>query len=222
MHGFRCRPVPPLADERNMSDRKSTERRHASSLIVWSRGARWLASVLLIWHLVGMLVGPISTPPSLLGSFLQGVYRPYLQAIYLYLDHGYKFFGPDPGPSHLVRYELVTADGQRQVGVFPDRREHWPRLLYHRHFMLSEFVQSLSGDWDPRFDEEHQPLSLPQRAYARSYANHLLAKHHAQRVTLYLVEHRIPLPEHVLRGVPLDDAQFYASRKLGTYERERP
>ncbi len=206
-----------------MSERKTSEPLQATSpAIAWAPWARWLASAVLAWHLVGVLVGPISTPPSILGGLLQRVYRPYLQAIYLYLDHGYKFFGPDPGPSHLVRYELVTADSQRLSGVFPDRHEHWPRLLYHRHFMLSEFIQGLAGEWDPRFDEENQPLSPPQRAYARAYANHLLAKHNGQRVTLYLVEHRIPLPEHVLRGVALDDPQFYASRKLGTYERERP
>lgn len=190
--------------------------------IVWSPLARGLASLALVWHLVGVLVGPISTPPSALGRFLQGIYRPYLQAVYLYLDHGYKFFGPDPGPSHLLRYELVLADGNRRTGILPDRRAHWPRLLYHRYFMLSEFMQGLAGEWDPRFNEANQPLSPPQRAYAQSYADHLLAEVDGQRVTLYLVEHRIPLPEHVRRGIKLDDPQFYVSRKLGTFERKRP
>ena len=37
------------------------------------------------------------------------VFRPYLEAAYL--DHGYAFFAPDPGPSHLVRYELEFDDG---------------------------------------------------------------------------------------------------------------
>lgn len=188
----------------------------------WSPLARWLASVALVWHLVGVLVGPISTPPSALGSFLQKVYQPYLQAVYLYLDHGYKFFGPDPGPSHLLRYELVLPGGERRTGILPHRGEHWPRLLYHRYFMLSEFLQGLSGEWDPRFDEAHQPLSPPLRVYARSYADHLLDHYGAERVTLYLVQHLIPRPDDVLRGVKLDDPQFYISRKLGTFERERP
>lgn len=218
--GFRFRPTPPHADERRMSGPSSLKPPTTSSPgIVWSPAARWLASLALAWHFVGVLVGPISTPPSALGAFLQRFYRPYLQAVYLYLDHGYKFFGPDPGPSHLVRYELVFPNGRRQEGVLPAIGEHWPRLLYHRYFMLSEFIHGLSGEWDPRFDEAHQPLSPPQRAYARSYADHLLAKYGAQRVTLYLIEHNIPLPEHVLRGVNLDDPQFYASRKLGTFER---
>lgn len=197
-------------------------RQTKSASTPWSPLARWLASVALVWHLVGVLVGPISTPPSALGSFLQKIYRPYLQAVYLYLDHGYKFFGPDPGPSHLLRYELVLPGGERRTGILPHRGEHWPRLRYHRYFMLSEFLQGLSGEWDPRFDEEHQPLSPPLRVYARSYADHLLDEYGAERVTLNLVRHLIPRPDDVLRGVPLDDPQFYVSRKLGTFERERP
>ena len=199
-----------------------TPRQTTPAAISWSPPARWLASVALVWHLVGVLVGPISTPPSALGNFLQKIYRPYLQTVYLYLDHGYKFFGPDPGPSHLLRYELVLPDGERKTGILPHRAQHWPRLLYHRYFMLSEFLQGLSGEWDPRFDEAHQPLSPPLRVYARSYADHLLDEYGAERVTLYLVEHLIPEPADVLRGVTLDDPQFYVSRKLGTFERERP
>lgn len=183
---------------------------------VWSARVRWLASAALAWHLVGLLVGPISSPPSILGDRLQTIYLPYLQAAYL--NHGYKFFGPDPGPSHLVRYVVELPDGERLEGTFPDRKVHWPRLFYHRQFMLSEFVVGLAGQWDPRFDWDRQPLSPPQAAYVESYAQHLLTKYGGRRVTLYLVEHRLPSPQEVVDGMRLDDSRLYRSRKLGSFE----
>lgn len=182
----------------------------------WSVRTRWLVSIALVWHVVALLVGPVSSPPSILGDRLQGLYQPYLEAAYL--NHGYKFFGPDPGPSHLVRFVVEMPDGERVEQTFPDRKAHWPRLFYHRHFMLSEFVVAMSGDWNDRFDWEHQPLSPGQEAYVESYAHHLLTKYGGKRVTLYLVEHRLPSPQEVLDGMRLDDARLYRSRKLGAFE----
>jgi hypothetical protein len=184
--------------------------------IAWSAKARWLVSIALVWHLAGLLVGPISSPPSILGDHLQAVYLPYLQAAYL--NHGYKFFGPDPGPSNLVRYVVELPDGERIEETFPDRKLHWPRLLYHRYFMLSEFLDGLAGPWDPRYEWDRQPPSPAQEAYIESYAHHLLTRHGAKRVTLYLVEHRLPSPQEVLDGMRLDDSRLYRSRKLGSFE----
>jgi hypothetical protein len=182
----------------------------------WSPRVRLIVSVALGWHLVGLLVGPISSPPSILGDHLQDIYLPYLQAAYL--NHGYKFFGPDPGPSHLVRYVIDLPNGERLEETFPDQKLQWPRLFYHRHFMLSEFLDGLSGPPDPRFDWDRQPLSPAQAAYTESYAHHLLSKYGGQRVTLYLVEHRLPTPDEVLSGMRLDDSRLYRSRKLGSFE----
>jgi len=94
------------------------------------------------------MVAPISVSPqmnrgdSVLGAELKKVYGPYITAAYL--DHSYKFFAPNPGASHLVRYDLYFADGTKRVNsddqILPDRLGHWPRLLYHRHFMLTEFM----------------------------------------------------------------------------------
>jgi predicted XRE-type DNA-binding protein len=39
-----------------------------------------------------------------------------------------------------VEYRVTTANGDQQAGVFPDRNRHWPRLVYHRWFMLSETI----------------------------------------------------------------------------------
>jgi hypothetical protein len=182
----------------------------------WSPRVRWLVTAALVWHLVGLLVGPISSPASILGDRLQSIYLPYLQAAYL--NHGYKFFGPDPGPSHLVRYVVETSDGDRIEGTFPDRTVHWPRLYYHRQFMLSEFLVGLAGPWNDRFEWNEQPLSRAQETYIESYAHHLLSRHGGKRVTLYLVEHGLPSPQEVLEGMRLNDSRLYRSRKLGSFE----
>lgn len=56
------------------------------------------------------------------------------------MGHGYRFFAPNPGDSHLVQYKVTKNDGTQIKGVFPDRENAWPRLLYHRWFMLSETI----------------------------------------------------------------------------------
>ena len=123
--------------------------------VAWSPWLRAAASMAIAWHLVGVMVAPLSTPPrfeggdSVLGAKLKQVYLPYMTA--LDLNHAYKFFAPNPGNSHLVRYDLYFADGTKRVNrpeqIFPDRVGHWPRLLYHRHFMLTEFINDFAPEW---------------------------------------------------------------------------
>lgn len=122
-------------------------------------------SLLLAYHLGAVLLEPLATapqfngPPAVLPEFARPAFRPYATA--LSLDHSYKFFAPNPGDSHLVRYDLYFADGSKRVGIaeqgFPDSRRDWPRLLYHRYFMLTEhlpndrgFFQWNSPDEPPR------------------------------------------------------------------------
>ncbi len=185
----------------------------------WSRGVRLVVSLLLLFQLTAILIGPFTLPPTYIGSLLQPWFRPYLGATYL--DHSYKFFAPDPGPSHLVRYDLEFADDSHQQGIFPSLDDHWPRLYYHRHFMLSEFINIGSPDVNvpPQTDWTRIPLSEQQQQYARSYAEHLLKKHHARRVTLWLRQHLIPTQEQVERGMKLDDPSLYRERQLGSYAR---
>ncbi len=116
--------------------------------------------------------------------------EPYLDIAYL--NHGYNFFAPDPGPSLLIRYRIETADGQTREGIFPDLQTQWPRLRYHRHFMLSS----------------HSLDVLPGTA-PNAFAKHLLRVHQGRRVTLELLRHRLLSPQEVLAGKPLDDPDTY-------------
>ncbi len=181
----------------------------AAATRAWIPGPRLriVISVVLLLHITALWVGPFSVPPtSVLADGLWRFFAPYLQAAYL--NHGYHFFAPEPGPSHLVRYELAMRDGVRREGTFPNLKENWPRLLYHRHFMLTEFLNSLPDE----------PRTL-REGYARAYAQHLLKEHDARRVTLYLRRHYIPRPREVLEGMKLSNPALYEERLLGSFAR---
>jgi hypothetical protein len=165
----------------------------------------------IVFHLFALVIAPLAVAPtSPLWQRAWLVIRPYLEG--LNLNHGYHFFAPEPGPSHLVCYELRFDDGRTEQGVFPNVQQHQPRLRYHRHFMLSEFLNNLAIDDSRRelFD-----------AVTRSYAEHLCYEHHAAEATLRLRRHYIPSPQHVSSGKPLNDISLFAERPLGTHGSER-
>jgi hypothetical protein len=155
-------------------------------------------------------------------------FAPYVE--WLYLDHGYFFFAPNPGPSHLVAAstgpvqttsvggtsdgELAGVDLGRYAFVFPDRREQWPRLLYHRYFMLSEFYNNsfapqrlLPEDMaDPDFVERWRGDRGRYERLGGSIARSLARELGVDRVELHRLERMLPTPDQVLtEGWRLDD-----------------
>lgn len=171
-------------------------------------GWKRLISVLVTLHVAAVFVGPWAMPPhgSELARSIANGFGPYLQAAFL--NNGYRFFAPEPGPGHLVRYEVVTRDGRQIEGSFPDRKAQWPRLLYHRHFMLSEFLNSLSAP-------EAADMAT---AYAESYAGHLAYVYDATSVKLYVQQHRLPTIADIHAGKKLGDAEFYDDHLVVEYE----
>lgn len=101
---------------------------------------RIVLSIGLVLYLAIVILGPLSNPISSanLTDPLSRQVAPVHQA--MFLGHGYRFFGPDPGPSHILEYKIKHADNSVIEGHFPDREVHWPRLRYHRWFMLSETI----------------------------------------------------------------------------------
>lgn len=141
---------------------------------------------------------------------------PYVEA--LFLSNGYRFFAPEPGPSHLVRYELEWADGKTKVGQFPDRQTEWPRLFYHRHFMMSETLNTLHG----ATEIDDPAARVTYDLYLKSYARHLLLKHDAQQVKLTMVRHLIPIIEELRDGkMKIDDPRLFEELPLGTFRRDQ-
>jgi len=202
--------------------------------------ARWrrVLSLLVIWHffavaafpfwfVTGPVVSPMQSPSPLAQSWL-GLVDPYTDV--LYLKQGHAFFAPIPPTSGaLIRYELEMPDRETITRTFPDAERHWPRLYYHRLFMLSEkLAATYVGDqppaeigsqpemrrlWGERRDEFRRTVKV--------FARHLLEAHDAKRVRLYLVRHTILSPADAVRGASArqsDPPPVF----LGVFDREAP
>ncbi|MBC8352414.1 MAG: hypothetical protein H8E66_10530 [Planctomycetes bacterium] len=150
--------------------------------------------------------------------------RPYID--FAFLNHGYAFFAPNPGPSHLIRARIEFEDGREPIEeTFPDLDEQWPRLLYHRHFMLSEQLNAqyqppqlpLEIRQEPELAERWQTARRMYELKWRSFKQHLEAKHEASHVTLTRVQHRmIDVFEVGEQNKPLDAPDtFYDLREDG-------
>ena len=159
-----------------MVDNTVMRSEHRTSSSSWTPTRRRLVSAILLAHLAAIFIAPWSSPPPapLLAEQAARLLSPYLIAAYL--NHGYRFFAPDPGPSHLVRYSMTRADGTVLEGRIPDPQRDWPRLLYHRHFMITETlfntisrVEEIPDDADlPAAEREWIEI---QNRYARSLAH---------------------------------------------------
>lgn len=134
-----------------------------------------VASCALLFYLFVLVLGPLSNP---VGS--ERLTRPLAKTVSpihraLYLGHGYRFFAPDPGPSHLVEFEITRDDGKTVKGVFPDRddKDHsFPRLQYHRWFMLSEAIWSEHSMTPIEADFQVQQARLEKLATEKKIAGH--------------------------------------------------
>jgi hypothetical protein len=173
----------------------STPRRAGRRLI------RWAVNLWLVVHISAIIIAPASVGPSseLVRSLWSG-FRPYLQ--FFYLNHGYHYFAPEPSQSTLLSFVAERDDGTSLSGRIPDRAIV-PRLLYHRHFMLTEHMNGA-------------PPELRERWYG-SYARHLGHAYGASKVSLTRQTHYLPTMEMVRRGVRLDDPASYVEQPLGVF-----
>jgi hypothetical protein len=125
----------------------------------------------------------------------------YLDA--LYLNQGHSFFAPDVGPGHLIRYELYDQGGRViEQSELPSRKEHWPRLRYHRHFMLADQAGIPS--------DNKQYHDYWQRQYLESYARHLLRVNEEAATARVVRLAHWPIPRSfALQGRKLTDPEGY-------------
>jgi hypothetical protein len=194
---------------------------------------RWTVLILVILHLGAVLAEPLrffsqsdfQAGPEFLA--LRRWMAPYVE--WLYLDHGYFFFAPNPGPSHLVAVSAGSSQEQakaqipilerglsldRFAAVIPDRKKQWPRLLYHRYFMLSEFYNNTfaperllpedmsDGEFVARWNQDRIRYEQLQGSLSKSLAKGM----GVERVGLHRLERILLTPEQVLKqGWRLDD-----------------
>lgn len=205
----------------------------------------WIKVLVSLWlaiHVTAVFIAPFAfasnsgPAPSPFADAAYRLFRPYIGA--LYLDHGYFFFAPNPGPSHLVDYKVEFDDGRPPVtGRIPDLKTERPRLLYHRHFMISESLNNRFVPAEPPpepsppaltasaeqkvlyqasrrdFDRQLAAWRHGRKQYEAmrgSFEDHLKHTFGGQRVTLTRVEHLLPTADEVeLAGRKLNAPDSY-------------
>ena len=179
----------------------------ATSPVTLPPRIKWLLNLVLIFHLAAIFIPPFTFATrtgyeiSPLAEVGFSIVQPYANA--MFLNHGYAFFAPNAGPSHLVEYEVEFKNGEKTTQRFPDLESQWPRLFYHRHLMLAEWLHSTfppatTPAWVPAEEKE-----LRQEIYDRvesSFREHLRHQYDAQQVTLWRLEHQLIAPEEYLQG----------------------
>ena len=133
----------------------------------------------------------------------------------LYLNHGHGFFGPDPGASFLVEYEVRDKDGEvidKATGKFPDADRIWPRLRYHRYKMLADQLEA--------------PGRADKEGRLKAYARQLIRQYDGESATVSEVMHEIVShgdwlgdEAHGIAPKALDDKTLY--RTLTTVTQTR-
>lgn len=196
----------PSQDDPSLTSVASSTKRTAARFLFGSfRKIGYLGlNLLLLLHLVAIISAPLTIGPSSATSRrIWDFFSPYLQT--LYLNHGFHYFAPEPGSSNLVSWTVTRDDGSTLSGRFPNF-DITPRLLYHRHFMLSEVL----GNSDPQL----------QPAIARGFARNLLREHNAKQVSLSTIRHELSSMVRVRVGGQLTDPDLYTEQPLGSFARE--
>ncbi len=194
-----------------------------SEPVFLTKRVRLLLSVVIIGHLLALVLPPLSVQtrggigqsPSV--STALEFFEPYSQA--LYIDRGYAFFGPDPGSSHLIQAAITSPEGPLIEKMYPDRNQQWPRLLYHRHFMLSEFMHEIYQPPGPSEElrkasrEEARYWSLLRTRYKhvlQSIVEHLKHEYPGDEVAIRRIEHLVPdLIDYQQEPIELTDQRLY-------------
>jgi hypothetical protein len=182
---------------------------------------KWLLGLILL-HLLAVVAEPLvffsrsdfQVAPEFLG--LRGWLSPYVD--WMYLDHGYFFFAPNPGPSHLVAIQAkqiqpsVPRRLRADAWTFPDRMQQWPRLLYHRYFMLSEFYNNSfaptelieqdksDADFVQRWKSDRSFYETLQRSILKSASASGGVSGDPGALEILRVERPLPSPEQILSG----------------------
>jgi hypothetical protein len=197
----------------------------------WTSSVKWLVSAALLMHLTAQFLATwnAAPPASDLGQTLATPFQAYVAAARL--NQGYRFFAPDPGPSHLMRFRIFDAEGKpvvlNEFALNDDRTEGQlpppelrvsvlspqARLLYHRYFMLTEQLdRAIPRPLAPNAPaDEVAQQALRERAYRAltdSFARELLRRFGGASVKIQLLEHGIPRPIAFVDGMSLDDKRL--------------
>lgn len=235
-----------MAKERNTlksptsSDSLATQADLESSSVAspWSGKWRLILSILVTIHVVAVFAEPFrffTRSSQRAFSPDAGYIRSWLSAYidFAYLHHGYFFFAPNPGPSHLISAQIgkVTPPNQPKEMMIPDKTVHWPRLYYHRHFMLSEFLHNSfapperpeEAALDPLIDQQWRRDRELYVTVKSSIENHLRVFEKTEYVVIRRIEHALPNDIQVYQEKwKLNDPRLYIVLPESLTEQEAP
>jgi hypothetical protein len=167
-----------------------------------NRFVRWVINLCVLLHFAAVLTAAGSVgPTSDLIVEVWKPFRPYLQ--FLYLNQGYNFYAPQPAPSTLVKYEVERSDGSIAAKGSILEMAMTPRLLYHRHLLLTEHLVFVSQE--------------SQQHWYRSYARHLCHKYGGSKVSLTRRVHYPATMEMIRDGMGLDAPMSYEEVFVGEF-----
>ena len=185
---------------------------HKGTKCHWPVAVQLFVSSLIAVYILAVALPPLAGPPpaSELANVVLQPFRPLVGAFSL--SHGYRFFAPNPGPGHSIRWTLTTDEGTVFKGSLPDANSDWPRLLYHRRFMIPEKISAMIPP--PQAPAEiRRTATRDWQPFAEDIATRLLTEHNGQKITLKLIEHYLPDTFETREGRAGDDT----TTPLGTY-----
>lgn len=161
-----------------------------------------LLNLWLVYHVFAVFIAPAGMPPSspLLVDISRFAER-YNKL--LFLNHGYHYFAPDPGPSTLIAYAAERPGDASATGHFPDPAIR-PRLLYHRYFMLAENI----GAFPPDFQDDVYD----------AYARHFSGLNGSNRIELRRLIHDPSSIARIRAGGELSDPETFLEEPIGRYD----
>ena len=183
-----------------------------------------IASVLILFHLAAVVLPPLAfqtsgeSGPSPLLAILIRPFAGYSQ--FLHINRGYAFFAPNPPvASSLIQAAAIGPQGDVTEAMYPDRERQWPRLLYHRHFMLTEFLNRAyfpPGPPNDLYETDAEAAEDWKRRrsfyeYVRlSMVKHLESKNDGREVAIRRIEHVVPaLASFQQQPIALTDERLY-------------
>jgi hypothetical protein len=217
----RGRPNPPVPEQSAPAPRPNRGRKNGQ----WPLVVRIIISLLVCWHVLAVFMAPMSVSVSMateagrpdsampfeIWLAQQTPMQWYLDG--LYLNHGYSFFAPEPGAGYLIQYDLLDGRGGIiKQGSFPDRKQLWPRLRYHRYLMLASQCEVPARS-------EAEAKQWQQKILA-SYGRELLRENDGQSVHVRRIIHYPLFQQDALKNMPLDDPHTFKSEVEVTERRQ--
>jgi hypothetical protein len=193
-----------------------------STISRWLPAIKVAGSFCVVFHLLAVFWAPfrlVTTTPEGGSPFVNWpdklIFERYYQP--LYLDHGYAFFAPNPGPTHVVDFRVFNESGDIiKEGRFPWLPDCWPRLRYHRYFMLGENLNQLFVPAEPP-DAKLPPDVL--KSIAKQRVNYVTLKnaieqglareYRGSHAVVERVSHRAPTYQEFMEGWSLTDPRLF-------------